>query len=115
MKFTTNVQGVDNGFIERLTAAANRKLAPKLKHLAARRARHAPAAAIETTALRGIIKAASTNSKHAASHEPDTLVLAEDPTSDAANDLGGDTVSDPSSPSPDGDSFFDVSLDQDFP
>ena len=38
MKFTVNVSGADSGFIERLTAAANRKLAGKLKHLAARHA-----------------------------------------------------------------------------
>ena len=38
MKFTVHVDGADQGLVERLTAAANRKLAPKLKRIAARRA-----------------------------------------------------------------------------
>lgn len=40
MKFTVHINGADNGLIERLTAAAERKLAPKLKQLAVRHARH---------------------------------------------------------------------------
>ena len=43
MKFSVHIDGADTGLIERLTAAANRKLAPKLKRLAARHVRHAQA------------------------------------------------------------------------
>lgn len=38
MKFSVNVVGADRGLIVRLTAAANRKLASKLKQLAAHNA-----------------------------------------------------------------------------
>lgn len=40
MKFTVNIHGADNGLIQRLTVAANRKLAPALRRLAAHHARH---------------------------------------------------------------------------
>ena len=144
MKFTINSNGADNGFIERLTAAANRKLAPKLARLAARQARHAHTVATHHTAIAHPKPAHQATSHRAPSHRavshPAIAAALEaaalhgiikaangsgkyasshdpgtfDLSADLAQDPGGDIASDTPSASPDGDILFDVSLDADF-
>ena len=144
MKFTINSNGADNGFIERLTAAANRKLAPKLARLAARQARRAHTVATHHTAIAHPKPAHHATTHRAPSHRSAShpaiaaaleaaalhgiikaangsgkYAASHDPgafelTADIAQDPGSDTASDTPATSPDGDILFDVSLDPDF-
>lgn len=106
MKFTVHVLGADNGLIDRLTAAADRKLAPKLQHAAQRHAR------VVRTALRlapGALPAHLTTPLPSVVSGPDTA--AED-LSSATSEFSPVDVS--ASVSPEADVVFDVPSDTEF-
>ena len=74
MKITVNVRGADTGALERLAAAANRKLSPALKRLAARRPK--PRAPVgknaPTSALGGVRSGSSATTPATFVSSPDT-------------------------------------------
>jgi hypothetical protein len=118
MKAIVHVEGADSGLIDRLTQAANRKLVPKLGHLAIGHSqKHAApslAALVVRTALKHALKSGSSSGGRAAPAPLEIPSEAADPIASGFDAVPASTTDPTIDSSLDETSVSDVPLDLDF-